>query len=436
MYHAIADNDSSIIWVTGGLGSGKTYGAVVWFIQRCFLNYRSRFSWAVAPTHTKAEDILIPTFLDVLSDVFGQQPGRDFVLTHGKPPMLRFKDSGHTTYFHSGNKPEHMVGTNISHWLITEAGTQKREVYERCETRTRCPKATIRQGLGEGTPEGLNWYADVANFDEYDHERKYRRFITWSDDNPHLPHDYIERRLIAVYGRDPAKLQSYRYGLFVPFTRGTAYWEFFHSRNVVSEVAPSLYLPLILSFDFNKSPLAWVALQQQPHERNYHRVNRFVALAESKGDARGLLDACADFIAQFPPDIWRDVPIYIHGDPTGYHGSHKTSNCDFDQIQQYLMTRYTNVAIQANRKAPRIRARLERINGFMAYERFVVAAHCRNLINSFAQTCLKDGTFEIEKPTNDTWTHYADAAGYPIYQLTKEQDLEDPTRERTYGINA
>lgn len=432
----IEDRESEIIWVTGGLGSGKTHASVTAFIQRCFENRKAPMSWAVAPTHAKAEDILIPTITDVLLTHYALEHGKDYSIVHSKPSTLTFKDTGHKIYFHSALRPELMVGTNISHFLMTECASMKnRTPLEKCLDRLRSPKATTLQGYCEGVFEGNNdWFANEANFEDYNHEKKYRRLTLWTEENKHLKPGYVER-LKRTYSADPRKLESYLYGVCVPFTRGSAYWDFKHSGNVVLDVAPDPHLKIYLCFDFNKTPVAWSALQRQPvTDRHGNRYFRYVVLHESSGKARGLLDACAEFVAKFPLARFKDCEIEIYGDASGYAGSVLSPNSGYQQILDALQGRYSNVTIKAARSNPRIQARLERVNSCLVFEILVVAAWCRNTIRSFEQTNLKQNTWELEKPGGEDWSHWADGVGYFIYDITKYEDLEDLAKVRTYGI--
>lgn len=422
-------------WITGGLGSGKTYGTALWHIQRCFDNYKSPYSWIVGPTYAKLESIYIPAFIEAFYNQYRMVDGVHYSVVGGNALRIKIKRTGQEILGHSANKWRLMVGENISHWSATEVGYYpSRDWYDKCQSRARCPKAEVIQGQGEGTPEGTeNWYAEAANFDEIDLERNATRTILHTEDNAHLRPGYVEK-LKQIYGYDLGRLESYLYGRFVPFTKGTAYWEFLHSRNVVLDVKPSKHLPLLLCWDFNKSPLAWVVMQRQPFERGGYRYFRYVALAESSGKSRGVLDACAEFIAQFDPKDYRDTPIHVYGDCSGYFGSHLASSDAYDQINQALRSRY-RVSILAARSAPSIEARLNRVNTLMAYEQYVVAAWCRNLIKSHTNTGLKKGMWQIEKPSGEDWTHYSDATGYPLFQLTREEDLEAPNKPRIFGTN-
>jgi len=345
----------------------------------------------------------------------------------------------HEVHFHSGARPDLMIGTNISHFLITEVGTQKEEVYTKAQTRTRCPKAKVRQGLCEGTPEGFNWYQERADFgggvpDAYDPVNLARRFTLWTEDNQRLPADYVEK-LRRTFGYDQAKLESYLYGRFVAFTKGTAYWEFFASRNVVLDVKPSPFLPLVFSWDFGVSPLPWVAIQKQPHEKRGRQYRRFVQVAEGSGNARGVLDGCAEFISQFPPSEYRGTKIEIDGGHDGYHGSHLAESCAFNQIRDCLRRYYDNVVIVAMKSAPTVQESLNKTNALFAYELSVVAAWCRNTIKSFEQSSLKNGTWELLKPKDADPTHFGDAHRAAIFRLTQGIDIVNPNREKVLGFS-
>lgn len=433
---AIADQSPErIFWITGGLGSGKTTGAAMWFVDRWFLNKDSRFSWGVAPTYTKVEQIIIPAVVQVLYDIYGLRERVHYSLTRTPFWKLVLKGYQHELHFLSGDRPELFVGSNIASWWITEPGLQTREVFEKCQTRLRCPRAYLRQGIGEGTPEGMNFYADLADipgmgYDRVDPQRNFRRFIVETTMNRHLMPSaevYAKTKIRDVYSYDPAKVLSYEKGLFTKFTKGSAYWEFVESRNVTDRYTPHPELPIFLSLDFNVSPLAWVAMQEFRHQANPFapRVHRIVALAESSGESRGLMDAIAEFAAMFPPSEYGSTPIHVFGDASGYARNYHTAGSDYTSVGQYLQgLGFLNVNIRAARSNPQVKHRLEKTAALMAYEKFLVHVKCKRLIQSFVKTALREGTFDIEKPRNEDWTHYADAATYCLFQLAKEIKIE------------
>lgn len=437
VYDCFADRtEERTFWITKGLGSGGTYGLAMWHILMCFENSASKFSWSIAPTYQQVADTLIPTFVEVLSNDFGLTIGEDFeVISSGRPRII-LKLTAQEIHFKSAHKPERMVGPSVSHVSGTEIGLWPKIAFEKSRARMRCPKAKRRQYLGEGTPEGFNWWELEANFPEgVDEERNYVRVILHTIQNKFLKPGY-HKLLKQTYAYDRNKLRSYLFGQFTNFTRGTAYWEFFESRNVTLDLRLNPALPVILSFDFNRSPLTWVLIQEQWVELKYgERYKRFCVLGCTDGEARGILDACAEFAAEYR-DKLADTVIEIDGDPTGYHGSHKSEQSDFETIKGYLERYFKRVVIRAKRKAPAISERLDRTAQLMAYKRLVVAAWCRSVIRSFTMTALKPGTWEILKPPDDTWTHPGDAVGYPICRLTEGENFAKPRRKRTLGFNA
>lgn len=403
--------------------------------MRCLNNRRSRLSWSIAPTFQQVADTLIPTFSEVLQNVFGFNEGEHFNVTASGRPRIELPFTGQQIHFKSANRPDRMVAASVSHISGTEPGLWGELAFEKPSGRLRCPKAKVRQWLLEGTPEGLgNPWEKRANIDEGEHPKlNARRVILHTADNTALPSSYVPA-LEQTYSYDSAKLESYLFGRFVPFTKGTAYWEFKHSRNIVLDVQASPLLPLLWCWDFNKSPLAWVVMQRQPHERRGYRYHRYVALAESNGKARGIMDAVAEFVTKFPQSDWGHVPIEVYGDPSGFFGSYLAPGDGYDQILKYARLKYQRISVKATDAAPGIRERLERVNQLLVYQQFVTAAWNRNLIRSLEQTSLKPGLWDIVKPKDDDVTHWGDAVGYPLFQLTRSSNLEDPGPQ-IYGVN-
>lgn len=423
-----------VTWLTKGYGSGGTYGGAIWHLLLCRLNKRSQYSWVLGPTFTQIADTLIPTFTDVLYDVFKQSEGVHYELNSSVFPRIIFKN-GQEIWFKSGNRASSLVGPSISHYMMTEPGMMKKQAFDKIAARLRCPKAKILQGLGEGTPEGMNDYEKEANFPEgIDNERNYRRIILPTKANGYLQPGYIEN-LARKLAHDSAKLRSYTEGIFLPFTKGTAYWNFKEKPHIALDIRGQTQIPITACFDFNKSPLAWVAVQRQLIERPQRRIFKATCLHESSGKSRGLMEACAEFIVAFPPAKWRDTRIEIDGDSNGYAGSALATSCGYDQIVQFLRAYYREVVVVASRSAPTIQARLERFNSVLAYELFVTAAWNRNLIRSLSITCLKEGMWEIAKPQGEDWSHWSDAVGYYIFRTMKDEDLEQPLIRKVYGTN-
>lgn len=400
-------------------------------------------SWTVAPNYLIC-DTLMELTLQVAQDIFGLQEGKHFKLYLSSPKTIDFSPMGikHELSFRSADNPKHFVSASLTHWRWSEPGVSKPDVFEKLQDRLRDKRAKILQGLADGTPEGLNHWADLANIPgegnvRLDSERNFMRYIVPTSHNVHnLAPGYLDS-LRARYAHDKSKLMSYEHGLFMPFNKGSAYWEFIESRNTTDPMAPDPNSPIAFCWDFNVSPLAWTAAQKRRYrsERFGPAIQQVVAFAESSGEARGTLEGVAEFAARFPVSQFAYTPIYVYGDRNGWSASHKIVGSDYEEIEQCLQRiGYRRIEIRANRGAnPRIKQRLETIAQLMAYKMFVVTSDCRKLISSFNKTCLKEGTWDIEKPAGEDWTHYSDSIGYYLYQEYKDTNIIDPNFRPVLG---
>lgn len=427
-----------VFFVPGGLFAGKTYGAAIKFLHMLTVNPESKNFWAVAPTHTKCWDILLPTLQEVAERHYGWLPGHHYDVLKQPPIRIRFPGERYIT-LHSGDRPHLMVGSNIAGWWLTEPGLQKREVFDKLNTRARCPRANCIQGICEGTPEGMpHWFEEVANEDRenydkdgIDHLQNFRTQRVETADNPVDTEAYIAK-VERIYSYDRLKLISYRDGRFTAFKQGTAY-EFIQSRDIVLDVELSAHAPIILCFDFNHHPLAWTVLQKQSCEDRHRRYHRWVVLEEASGDETFLKDAVAEFIAKVPYRKYQNTPIYLYGDNSGWSGSHKSRDSDYDAIAKWLRPYYRKVEIHASRNNPRIRTTVEHVNKLLNYRYLAVAAWCRNTVTSFNMTSWKEGKYELDKPAGEVITHWSDSIRPAMYQITKHLNFEDPNAKIVYG---
>lgn len=434
--HLLADTTTEAFFVTGGLGSGKSYGSAIKFHDLVSLNADCDFCWAVAPTHSKVDDILIPTYQEVLAAKYGLIADEHYRLYKTKPARIEWRGiKAPSVVFHSADRPELMVGSNISHWWVSEAGLVFNEpiVYEKLVSRTRDKRAVALQGIAEGTPEGLNHYKELCDTDKFewlnswlsvnkdDNSKRLRIRTEW---NPHVPAGYVER-LKKAYAWNPVKLQSYLYGDFASFTEAACYTNL-HAANIVLGIEPDPYLPLTFAWDFNRTPLAWVVWQDQPFQkRDGKRGRKIRVLAESDGKSNQIDDAVIEFNKKFPPTRFGNTLIRIDGDRSGYAGSHKIQGSDYEHIQRYLRTqnRYPRSEIVSRREVTPVRSSVEQTNKLLLYEVVEIGAWCRNTIMSLEKTRFKQGTTEIEKPSKDVHTHWQEALRVSLFNYTQEWDL-------------
>jgi len=413
---AIADEKSNGFFIHAGLGAGKTHGMWQWLYSRMILNSRCKapIYWFVMPTHGKVDDTAIPKWY-IFAESLGLRENDHFYVYESRPKKLILKDKNRliTTYFHSGDRPNLMVGTEIAGLVIDEAGELKFEVFERGVTRLRDKSATVLQHMTGGAPQGMNWFADWANFDRYNKKKKLKSYEVWTDDNLHnLPPGYIENQLMPMIEHNPSKVQSWRYGRFTNFFEGSAYSDL-RQQDFIS-IRPHQSSPIILTWD-NNAPLAWVVIQ----ERYDAEGRKVLAIQrESRGNARLLSDACIDFVTQFEPsEGWKDTPIIIDGDAALHSPSVRSPGSGYEEIIKVLRQFYSNVQLHASKYNPLQETRVEAVNRAFSYGKILIDPTCTKTIRSFQRASWKqNGNRELAKPSGEDVNAYSDAAGYYIFK--------------------
>jgi hypothetical protein len=434
----LKDKKHHTFFVTGGWGAAKSTGAAIAFVYKVLQNPSVPRWWVVGPTYEISESSLVPTVVFILEKFFNKRIDKDFQVIRSKPPRIRLKKSGQVIHFHSGDRPERMVSATIGGYWISEAGIQKQQVFENMLARARDAKVDRVVAIIEGTPEGDGPYRDMADFEKSKPELGHRRFVLHTADNiKHLDPGYIPR-IEAMFEKRPEKLKSYLYGEFASFNKGTAYWDYFESRNLVHGSIADPTRPIIVSWDFQNSPLCWIGLQKEPQYIGIERfkIERVVAIDEAPDTCKGLLEACAHIIVKFPPAIYKYTPIHIDGGHDGYHGDFRADESAFKQIRNYLQAHYQTVLIIAPQSAPAVRDRLSRINDLFAYQRYVIDSRCHNLRAAYNSTSTKPGTWELvkNKSGKDT-THYSDAGDYGAMNAMRGETLVEPQAKKVYGVN-
>lgn len=420
----IGDTTTDVFFVHGGVGSAKSYGAVQKHYSWMLDNFDCRFSWYILPTHAKIEDTAIPKWQEWFSKL-GLSEGTHFEFIKSPPAKLKIRHKGkeHVIYFQSADRPQLMVGNQIGYFTLDEAGQVKYDVYERAMTRRRDVSAKYVQACVLGQPEGLNWFADIANYNGYNKERNEKSYEVWTEDNAHnLAPGYIEANLKA-FGHNKAKVDSWLYGKFRAFHEGQAYPEYDRTSHRC-ELVPSREIPLTISWDWNYNPLAFVVRQSQWFSDSYgRRTKKLAYLAESSGSSHQIEDACVEFIRRFDPeDGWRNTPIRIQGDATGRARSPRAPGDCFQDVQRNLKKFYSDVKVIAPQHNPLVESRVEATNRLFSYSRIVIDQSCKNLDRSLVNTTWdKKGSRELAKPQGDTWTHWADALGYDVFNETQNE---------------
>ena len=422
--------------VSGGLGSGKSFGSSLVFLLNMFENPQEKMWWACTLTHSRIDDSLLPSIFNAL-DLLGRKPNIHFKLIKSKPSTITLLETNQVIRFISADRPELMVSATIGGYLLSEGFQVARTVYENLESRTRSKKVKRTIGIIEGTPEGDRWTKDEFNIDKSDPARKMRRFILQTYDNEkNLSPDYIAR-LHQVYAHSPAMIRSYIYGEFSNFRAGDVFAQYLESRNVISQIEADPYRPIALCFDFNATPLTWSAWQTVSYRVGHTRRVREICIAESSLNCKDLFSAALEVGQAFDPAIFANTPIELWGDRTGHASSHKASGSDFSNLKDYLSEIYNNVTIKAPREVTPIRASVDVFNRLLLYELLLICDNCKNMRRSLNMVKWAQGKDDLEKKAGETHTHHSDGARYRIWKLYKNANIDDILdNNRIKGANA
>lgn len=415
------DRSTDVFWIHGGLGCGKTFSIVLKHYQWILENIDCGRSWFIEPAYHKVDSIAIPAWR-TLFDIYKLREGKHYRFLQSKPQKLEIYNglSTHTVLFQSADRPQMMVGDNIGYFTLDEAGEAKSTVFERAGDRARDKSARYIQKTIAGVPQGLNWFADFADWRGYNAEKNEKSFEVHTESNRDNLHPrYIEQQ-VARYGHNRGKLDSFLYGRFTNFFEGQAYPDY-DAENDRHELEPDASLPIRMTWDFNVQPLAWVVLQRRRFEDDNKVEHKYCTQGESSGRSQLIIDACAEFIAMYDPRKYKHTPIRVNGDCNGHQRSTRAKGSCYDDIKSYLKQYYSNVEIVAPKVNPGVQVRVEAVNKAFSYGRALVHKNDKNTSRSLSRTSWKAGTNDIAKPSGDDWTHWGDAFGYDLFDAFKDE---------------
>ena len=430
----LKDQSSSLVLLTGGLGSGKTHTECIKHLDLCAINSNSPISVFFEPTYPKIFDTAIPTFRKVASDL-GYLESVHYKIKPGHPyPRIQLITSGQEIQLRSAENPDSIVGFEASHASCDEVAAWKKASFLNVQSRVRCPKANLWQTVAAGAPQGLTWLAEDYDSDtlpgwEYvngfnrnaiNKKKSVRRLTLWTDENPFIPRAYL-RSLQNIYGHNANLIKAYRYGIFCAMVEGCVFAAYLPARHDLEDRDPDPLLEINLTFDFNANPLAWVAIQKHNLGQYGSRHFAYIALHEANEGNTQIDDTVVEFAEKHPPRSFKNTKIRLFGDPTGHHGSHKVTGSDFENIYKALKRLgYTNVEICADKSAPAETASADCLNRLFVDNLLFICKRCTMLRRGLMATTCNKGEKKIEKKAGETHTHHPDSVKYWAWKETRE----------------
>lgn len=398
----LRDEKTRYVALSGGFGSGKTWGGAAKLSRLHAINNAGRAkvpSVAVAPTYQLSRDIMVPALMDVLDSMSvgytWKSSDSEFIIPGCGPIMVRTAD-----------KPDRLTGFEVGAFWGDEAARWKTSTTNpkddpmmQLEARLRHPRARIKQGCYTTTQEG-NRTGFYRMFSTPSEDR--RLFVARTAQNPHV-REFYEGQLRTL----PAHLvDQYLEGGVLVMGGRNAYPSF--SQGNVQAVELDRSKPIIFSIDFNINPGCHAYAMQHQHASDQIGIAREYHLPSMT--SRMAAEAfCEDY---------RGCDVLIHGDPAGGGRDFRDGKTEFDFLKQVFAEQdMGKVSLKVARAHPRVRTRVNTVNAALCDVRgerhCYIDPSCKRLIEDFQQVVWHETKDEIDK-SDQKLTHGSDAVGYPI----------------------
>ena len=388
----VNDQDTEIIGLSAGYGAGKTRSLCAKAVQLAISN--QGFTGAVMePTAPLIRDIWQNDF-----ETFLERYGIPYTLRQSPLPehSLHLPEGESKILCRSFENWSRIIGLNLAWVLADEIDTVSPSIADRAFPRilARLRSGNQRQFGVASTPEGFRWMWNTFGSDEAK-EREDRKLIRMkTQDNPHLPDDFIER-MQSNY--DPSMLQAYLNGEFTNLTTGQVYDRFVRADNIVNSIPDYSREPLRIGVDFNIG-------------------NMSAVIGIKLGEKLLIIDEIVsahdtDALAQ---EIQRRYPtnkIYVYPDASGGNRSTNAAKTDIQILESYG---FTNLSAKSN---PAIRDRVSSVQGLLCngkgQVRLQINASCKRMIECLE---LQSYTEKGEPDKEAGYDHMNDALGYLIWR--------------------
>jgi len=386
------DNKTEIVGLSAGYGAGKTRSLCAMALKLAAQNI-GYIGAILEPTGPLIRDIWQTDFDQFLEHYeipysFRASPLPEYV--------IHLKEGDCKLLCRSFENWSRIIGLNLAFCLADEIDVVSPTICEKAFPKIlgRLRAGNVRQFCAASTPEGFRWLYQTFGTDDAK-ERTDRQLIKMrTQDNPHLPSDFIER-MKANY--DPSMLAAYLNGEFVNLTTGMVYSRFSREQNVTN-VMPEIGLePLRIGIDFNiQNTNAVIGIVQNQKLLIFDEIS-------------GVHDT--DSLAQTIVSRYPMNKIYIYPDASGGNRSTNASQTDIEILAGYGFSN------QSPRSNPPVRDRVASVQALLCNgkgeSRLQIHASCRKLIESME---LQSYNEKGEPDKESGYDHMADALGYLIWR--------------------
>jgi len=379
----------------GGFGAGKSETLVRRGVEYCYENPGIP-GIILSPTLPMAKRSVIPAMIKFCAS-------KKIPCHYNKTDHI-FSIFNSTIWIISTHDPDNIKGPTCG-WLgIDEPFLMPESAYDFALSRVRDKNSTMLEILLAGTPEQLNW--------------GYKLLVSEADDNvgfvqvssranPELPEvmlDTMERKY------DKKMIAAYMDGEFVLLGSVNAFYAF--SDENIMPIKYESDQPLILTCDFNKSPMSWNIMQET------YGGGQIISKVfdEIHVEGTNTFECLDEFVNR-----WKKHSglIFVSGDYSGNSPTDTVATLsNFEAIIQRLQKEFGNNKIDLQISPNPLQAtRMNLTNGAfcnaLGKRRLFIDPSCVHTIEDTRRAVIKEGTKNLDKNKYDP--HHMDAIGYRIW---------------------
>lgn len=380
---------------------------------------------AGAPTHAQAKRIY----------------WRDFKLMFPKEWRLDISESDLSITLLNGaivqvmgmDEPARAEGAPCIHFLLDEYGNMKPGVW----TENLRPMLTDTQGTADiiGAPEGRNHYYEMWLDALGDRTGEWATHTWWTESVlPMYLGEAAAIREIKSARNSMDKLtyaQEYR-AEFIAFS-GLAYYNWARELHTKERVHYNPHYPLMLCFDFNRSPGVAVIAQELMYRGRLTQVSESITAVI--GEVFIERNSTTPSVCRKIIQDWshHKGEVLLYGDSTGgAKSTSSTEGSDWDLIDAHLRPVFGERLSNMVTTNPLERVRVNAMNSRLLtadgqVHMLVDPVKCPRLIRDFEATVVKEGgAGEIDKEKDSKrWSHITDALGYMVASRHPIQAADD-----------
>ena len=413
----VDDQTTEILGITAGYGAGKTRSLCAKAVALAIAN-QGFIGAVMEPTGPLIRDIWQNDFDDFLEAYeipysFRASPLPEYVLhLPGGDTKILCRSFENWT---------RVIGLNLAWVLADEVDTVSPSIANKAFPKIlgRLRSGNVRQFAVASTPEGFRFMYQTFGSKEAQ-DRPDRRLIRMrTQDNPHLPPDFIER-LEANY--DPSLLKAYLAGEFVNLTTGQVYDRFNREQHVIP-------LPLVKDRFGHE-------FQQQTAGRpcddetillgvDFNVGMMHACLAVRRGPDLWVFDEVAgahdtDDLARKVRERFPDHRILAYPDASGAKRTTNASRSDIAILEGYG---FSNMAPSAN---PPVRDRVAAVQALLengkGERHLFVTPNCAKTIECLELQAYDEKTGEPAKDAG--YDHMNDALGYIVHRIRAVENAQ------------